>query len=75
MLVTKMWCLPTSENTHLLRKGNLQCSMAALLFDWLGFSCFAHVELDSDIGTILVESKPVKQEASHTVILVPLRCK
>ena len=32
-------------NTHLLRKGKHHC-MADLLFNWLGFSCFACVELD-----------------------------
>ena len=33
------------DNTHLLRKGKHHC-MADLLFNWLGFSCFACVELD-----------------------------
>ena len=32
------------ENTHLLRKRKYHW-MADLLFDWLGFSCFAYVEL------------------------------
>ena len=36
------------ENTHLLRKGKYHC-MTDLLFDWLGFSCFAYIELDRGI--------------------------
>ena len=37
-----------SDNTHLPRKGKYHC-IADLLFDWLGFSCFAYVEFDTDI--------------------------
>ena len=37
-----------TENTHVLHKGNYHCT-ADLLFDWLGFSCFANVELDRDL--------------------------
>ena len=43
--------------------------MADLLFDWLGFACFGNVKLDTDFAS-LVQSNPVKQEVSHTVILL-----
>ena len=36
------------DNTHLIRKGKHHC-MANLLFNWIGFSCFACVELDRDL--------------------------
>ena len=36
------------ENTRLLRKGKYHCTVD-LLFDWLGFCCFACVELDRDL--------------------------
>ena len=48
-----------SDNTYLPCNGKYHC-MADILFDWLGFSCFASVELDIDFGTSLVESKPVQ---------------
>ena len=56
-----------SDNTHLPRKGKFHCK-ADLLFDWLGFSCFAYVELDRGLQG-WSNPKPVKQEVSHTVIL------
>ena len=33
---------------NLLRKGKYHCT-TDLLFDWLGISCFAYVELDRDL--------------------------
>ena len=36
------------ENTHLLCNRKYHCT-ADLLFDWLGFSCFACVELERDL--------------------------
>ena len=36
------------ENTHLLSKWKYHC-MADLLFDRIGFSCFAYIELDRDL--------------------------
>ena len=36
------------EDTHLLHKGKYHFT-ADLLLDWLGFSCFAYVELDRDL--------------------------
>ena len=36
------------------------------------FSCLAYVELASALPTYLVASKPIKQEASRTVMLSPL---
>ena len=45
--------------------------MADLLFEWLGFSCFANVEFDKDLQ-VWLNPKPVKQEVSHSMIL-PLR--
>ena len=37
-----------AKNTHLHCKGKYHY-MADLLFDWYGFSCFAYVELDTDL--------------------------
>ena len=36
------------------------------------FSCLAYVELASALPTYLVASKPIKQEASRTVMLSPM---
>ena len=36
---------PKAENTDLLHNGKYHC-MANLLIAWLGFGCFAYVELD-----------------------------
>ena len=51
------------ENTQLLRKGKYHC-MPDLLFDWLGFSCFAFVELDR---AIQVWSNP--NQSSRTSVI------
>ena len=53
-----------ADNTYLVRKGN----MDDLLFGWVQFSSFAYIEISIKF-TCLVESKPAKQEISHTVIL------
>ena len=50
----------TKEITQLLRKGKYHCT-ADLLFDWLGFSCFAYVELDRDLQ---VWSNPIESNRS-----------
>ena len=50
-----------SDNTHLPRKGKYHC-IADLLFDWLGFSCFAYVEFDTDIQIWL---NPTSQTGGH----------
>ena len=44
----KLARLVEPENTHLLCKGKYHCT-ADLQLDWLGFSCFAYVELDLEI--------------------------
>ena len=51
--------IPNAEYTHLLRKGKYHC-MADLLFQLLCLCCIRYR------FTSLVESKPVKQEVSHT---------
>ena len=43
-----IYTITLSENTHLLLNGKYHC-MADLLFDCLGFSCFASVELARDL--------------------------
>ena len=40
-----------AESTHLLCKGKYHCT-ADLMFDLLGFSCFAHVESDADLQVL-----------------------
>ena len=40
--------LPVAENTHLLCKRKYHC-MDDLLFDWLGFSCFVELKLQTDL--------------------------
>ena len=47
-IVSQAQCYSKPENTHLLCKGKYHW-MADLLFDRLGFSCFAFVELDIDL--------------------------
>ena len=44
----KRAALGRAENIHLLCKGKYHC-MTDLLFDWLGFSYFAYVDLDRDL--------------------------
>ena len=52
------------ENTHLLRKRKYRC-MANLQFDWLGFSCFAYVELDRDLQVWSYLNKSNRRSAVH----------
>ena len=55
-------------NTHLVWKGKYHCT-SDLLFYSFGFSCFGCVELPRNKFTLLVKSRPVKQEVGHTMIL------
>ena len=43
------------ENTDLLHKGKYHC-MADLLFDWLGFGCFACIEFDRDLQVCQIQT-------------------
>ena len=54
-----------AENTYLLRKGKYHCT-TDLLFDWLGFSCFAYVELDRDLQVWLNPNQSNSEPFSDT---------
>ena len=56
------------ENTHLLRKGKYH-SMADLLFDWLGFSCFACIELDRYLQVWLNPNQSNRKSAAQLYFL------
>ena len=51
-----------AEKTHLCPKGKYHCR-TDIQFDPFGFSSFANAKINNRF-TCLIESKPVKQEAS-----------
>ena len=58
--------VPVAENAHLLRKGKDHCTA-----DRFGFSCFAYVELDTDLE---VWSNPNKSNRLAVVLYFPSCC-
>ena len=57
--MTKMF---QAVNTHFLHKEKFHCTADLLLY-WLGFSCFAYVELDRDLQVWLNPDQPNRRSA------------
>ena len=57
----------TLENSKIDRSVPVMelCRVAALLFDWFGFSCFAYVELDTDLQVWSNLNQSNRRSAAH----------